>query len=213
MPGCLRIRRLQEVLARLVFMLGSLVPWCPVAAGDLLELNVTDARGVYRIDAEVIVRAPFEQVWQVLTDYIHIYRLNDSIIESEILPSPVNNSVRVRTLMNDCVFVFCFEIERVEDVRITDTGHIKAIVVRELSNVRSGDASWRIRPAGTDTYIRYTGTIEPGFAVIPVVGNYLVRKQLRKQMMLTLDKIEHISQINAELGIKPEPGIMASTLP
>jgi hypothetical protein len=165
------------------------------------------------MDVGIVVHAPAEQVWHVLTDYKHIYRLNNSIVESEILPSPDENVTRVRTLMNDCVFVFCFEIERVEDVQVTDGGKLHATVIGEMSNVSSGTAIWQIEPVGSSSYISYQGTIEPEFGVFPVIGNYLARNRLRKQMLLTLGNIERISRIQAGLDGDYEAEMVVLTEP
>lgn len=181
-----------------------------VLAGDVVELNVTDSRGVYSIDVMMRVHAPAAAVWQVLTDFTHIYRLNASITESEILPPPDETVMRVRTVVNDCVFVFCFDIERVEDVRNTDAGELVANVVTELSNIKSGTARWRILPDGNESYISYQGTIEPGFAVFPIIGDYLARLKLREETLLTLENIERISRIEAGLDVDQESGIAAS---
>ena len=208
----------REILAALLCLLAGLFVPVSLFAGDLLELNVSDSKGVYRIDVEMVVYAPVEDVWHVLTDYTHIYRLNNSIIESEILPVPDDNVVRVRTLMNECVFVFCFDIERVEDVRVTDNGELKALVVKELSNIESGATTWRIQPSGVNTHVSYQGSIEPGFGVFPVIGNYLARSKLRKQILLTLENVERISRVEAgldveRLDVEPESGVVLSNLP
>lgn len=211
--GSLTTRRHRQSPAILLLLLGSLFACSRLFAGDLLRLEVTDLKGVYRIEVEMVVHAPAEEVWRVLTDYRHIYRLNTTIIESEILPAPSEKVTRVRTLMNDCVLVFCFELERVEDVQETDTGRLQARVVRELSNIRSGTALWHIEAAGANSHISYRGTIEPGFDVFPIIGNYLVRKRLRDMTLLTLGRIEGISRINAGLDAKPETGAMVSATP
>jgi hypothetical protein len=197
----------------MTFLLGCLFPIRPLVAGDLLALGVTDEDGVYRIDVEMIVHAPAEEVWYVLTDYTHIYRLNASITESEVLPSPDENTVRVRTLVNDCVFVYCFDIERVEDVHMTGTGKLHAIAVSDLSNIESGTATWHIRPAGADSRVSYRGTIKPGFVVLPVIGNYIVRNRLRDMTLLTLENIERISRIKAGLDANTESALVISTTP
>ena len=212
-PGSLTARRLWKSLAMRSLLLGSCFFHTPLVAGDLLELNVTDSNGVYSIDVEMVIHAPVEEVWYVLTDFTHIYRLHTSIIESEILPPPNGNVVRVRTLMNDCVFVFCFDIERVEDVRTTGTGEMQALVVKDLSNIKSGTAAWKIQPDGANSRIHYQGTIEPGFDVFPIIGNYFARLKLRKQMLLTLENIERIARINAGWNVDLQSGMMVSTDP
>ena len=204
--------RLREALL-LLFLTGGIVCIPLVVAGDLLELTVTDNDGVYRINAEMVVHAPAEDVLHVLTDFTHIYRLNDSIIESELLSAPDENTVRVRTLVNDCILVFCFDIERVEDVRMTGNGYLHATVVRDLSNIESGASTWYIRPEGGDSRVSYRGTVEPGFDLFPVIGNYLARIRLSDMMLHTLDNIERISRINAGLDGIAGSGVMVSETP
>jgi hypothetical protein len=202
-----------ETRQMLPFLLATTFIITPIMAGDLLELNVTDSQGVYRIEVDMVVHAPFENVWQVLTDYTHIYRLNASIVESEILPSPEQNVARVRTLMNDCEFIFCFEVERVEDVRITGIGKLHAVIVNELSNVKSGTALWKIQSVGDSCHIHYQGTIEPGFSVFPIIGEYFAKRKLRFMTLSTLENIEQISRINAGLEVNPESGLVFSKAP
>ena len=60
----------------------------PLDAVDFVEAQVANDGGVYHIKIIAEVDASAEYVYRVLTDYKHIYRLNPSITESEILPSP-----------------------------------------------------------------------------------------------------------------------------
>ena len=51
------------------------------------EVEVTEQGGVFQIKASVVVDAAADYVRRVLSDFVHIYRLNSSIIESEVLAS------------------------------------------------------------------------------------------------------------------------------
>jgi hypothetical protein len=88
-----------------------------LAAGHVLNISAGDKHGIYHLALAVIVDAPFADVHHVVTDYVHIYRIDPSIVESEILGKPDASSTRVKTLVNDCVFFFCQNILRVEDVQ------------------------------------------------------------------------------------------------
>jgi hypothetical protein len=202
-----------KVLATLLLLPTALSMTARARAGDVLDLNVTNSEGVYRIEVEMRVHAPFEAVWQVLTDYAHIYRLNNSIVESKILPAPEQNVVRVRTLMNDCVFVFCFEIDRVDDIRMKDNGRLQAVLVDEMSNIKSGTAVWWIQPAGENSDIHYKGTIEPGFQVLPLIGDWFTRTKLRRMTLSTLENLERISRIRSGRDVGPESAVVFSGPP
>ena len=106
-----------------------------LSAADLVDLALTQYKGVYQLRLEIILDAAPQNVHDVLTDYVHIYRINPSIIDSEILHSPDSSVVRVRTVINDCILIFCKVLHRVEEVRELETGDIYALVDPELSNV------------------------------------------------------------------------------
>ncbi len=80
------------------------------------EIEVTEQGGVFQIKASVVVDAPADYVRRVLSDFVHIYRLNSSIIESEVLASEDESVTYVRTRILGCAGYFCEELERVEKV-------------------------------------------------------------------------------------------------
>jgi hypothetical protein len=164
-------------------------------AAEPVRFAVSQEHGVYQVSLETVLDAPPDAIHNILTDYVHIYRLNPSITESEILPAPDASVVRVRTLINDCVFIFCQDIVRVEDIRELESGELYAQIVPQLSNVKSGAAIWQIRADGDATRLTYDLTLEPGFFIPPLVGTYFVKNKLRQQIMTSLNNIERIAQV------------------
>ena len=63
-----------------IFFCGMFLYVQVITAGDITEFEVTDREGVYYINASMVIDAPSEYVRYVLTDYVHIYRLNPSIV-------------------------------------------------------------------------------------------------------------------------------------
>ena len=174
-----------------------------LSAGDLTELLVTENGGVYHIRMVMVVHVPAKYVRGVLTDYAHIYRLNPSITESEILPSPQQGVVRVRTLMHGCVAFFCKDVGRVEDVRELVSGDLRAEIVPELSNLKSGSAEWAIQPLGEHTQVTYQADMEPDFFIPPLIGSYFVKRNMRKEIMVSFMRLECVAQIQARLDTLP----------
>ena len=185
----------------IVLLLFSGIP--RLSAGDLTELQVTESDGIYHIKMVMVVHVPAKYVRSVLTDYAHIYRLNPSITESEILPSPEQGVVRVRTLMHGCVAFFCKDVGRVEDVRELVSGDLRAEIVPELSNLRSGHAEWAIQPLGEHTQVTYQADMEPDFFIPPLIGSYFVKRNMRKEIMVSFMRIECVAQIQARLDRLP----------
>jgi hypothetical protein len=174
-------------------------------AADLAELKVSEREGVYRISVVMQVQAPAQHVQRVLTDYPRIYRLNPSITDSEILPSPADGVVRVRTRMLDCIAFFCKEIDRVEDVRETAPGGLLATTVPALSSFKSGNAKWQVLGSGERSQVTYQAQMEPDFYIPPLVGSHFVKKLIRRATVASLERIECIARIQAGLEQNPAP--------
>jgi hypothetical protein len=162
------------------------------------KIQVSEKDGIYSIHVSQELSVNSHYVRDVLIDVVHVYRLNPSIIESEIL-SPVEDGVRVRTRLLCCLPMFCREVERVDIISVLTSGEIQARLVPEMSDFDSGKATWKITPLDDDrTNLRYEANIEPGFYIPPVVGVSLVKENLLKEFGTTFDRIERIASINEE---------------
>jgi hypothetical protein len=177
---------------------GSCLYSAVLAAGEVVELAIDDKQGVYQLKLEIILDAPFADVHYVITDYAHTYRFNPSIVESQVLDTPDNSAVRLRTLINNCILFFCREVVRVQDMRELGTGDIYAVIVPQLSDVRSGSALWHIQPGGSKTRIRYSMNLEPGFSLPPLIGSYIVKRKLREETLISFNNIERLAQIREQ---------------
>ena len=194
-----RIWRTAGRFAMFLFAMTGCYLYAPVlAAGEVLDLAIRDSQGIYQVALEMILDAPFNDVHSVITDYVHIYRIDTSIVESEILDAPDPSVTRVKTVINDCVLSFCRDILRVEDVREVGDHDIYAVIVSQLSNVRSGATHWQLYPIGDKTRINYDMTLEPGFFVPPLVGNYLVEKKIKEETLSCFNNIERIARLHRE---------------
>ncbi|MGB5679749.1 MAG: SRPBCC family protein [Gammaproteobacteria bacterium] len=167
------------------------------AAYEINRADVTEENGIFQIRVTAIFDAPAEYIREVLTDYTHIYRLSSSIIESEILPSRRTGDTQIRTKVLACASVFCREVERVDAVRTLASGDLQADIVPELSEFRSGQATWRITPMDDRSKLVYEATLEPDFYIPPVVGIPVIGNSLKKEFIATFERLERIASINA----------------
>ena len=195
-PGVLRTAGMTAIF--LFAMVGCCLYSTLLVAGEVVELAISDEQGIYHLKLEMILDAPFKDVHYVITDYVHIYRINPSIIESAILYTPDPSVTRVRTMINDCVLFFCREILRVEDVREEETGDIYTVIVPQLSNVKSGTAHWQIQPLGNKTRINYNMTLKLGLFIAPLIGNHFVKNKLQEETLISFKNIERIARIHNE---------------
>jgi hypothetical protein len=201
--GCVFSENPRRVFRYALLLLALCTMPLRLGAGELTELQVTETEGVYHVKMVMLLQAPENHVRAVLTDYAHIYRLNPSITESGILPSPGQGVARVRTLMTGCIAFFCRHVERAEDVRQLASGDLRAEIVPELSDLRSGRAEWKIQARGEHSQVTYEAYMEPDFFIPPVIGSYFVKKNIHKEIMTTFTRLECVAQIQARRDGNP----------
>lgn len=164
---------------------------------NLPDIEVIENSGNYRIKVVANINAPAKYVRFVLTDYTHIYRLNPSIIESEVLDQSDDGSAVVRTRVIACAAYFCEELERVEKVQQLPSGDIYAEIVPELSQFKSGKTLWQIKMVDGRCEVIYQAEMEPDIFIPPVVGRFLIKKSIRQEMQTSIANLEKISSILA----------------
>ena len=181
-------------------------------SGKRPEIEINEQGGVYQIKVVALIAASASYVRHVLTDYKHIYRLNPSIIESEVLEQDHDGSVSVRTKVIGCAAYFCEELERVEKVRVLPSGDLHAEIIPELSQFKSGQTHWRIKPQGDYCEVTYLSDMEPDIYIPPVVGKFLIKKSIREGMHTSFVNLENISSVLAERGwLKNDQAITEAT--
>ena len=167
-------------------------------SGHLPEIEIIEHGGVYQIKVVAKIKAPAHYVRYVLTDYTHIYRLNPSIIESEVLKCDDDGSVSVRIKVIGCAAYFCEELTRVEKVKLLPSGDIYAAIDPEQSQFKSGQTHWRIETQGDYSQVTYISDMEPDIFIPPVVGKFLIKKSIRQEMQSSFENLEKISSVLAE---------------
>ncbi len=156
---------------------------------DFDDVDVTSKGGVYHVKMEFEVAATSDQVIAVLTDYANPARLDSDVKKREVL-SEHDGVTRVRTESLGCVFFFCKEIMITQDVTVV-ADVIEADIVPEQSNFRSGYLRWSITSnTNGNSNIGFEAVIEPDAFIMPVIGNLLIRKKLRQQVLMTAKNLQ-----------------------
>lgn len=182
----------------------------------LADIEILEHDGVFHINFTTTIHASARHVRHVLTDFIHIYRLNPSIIESDVLKRHDDDSVSVKTRIIGCAAYFCEELDRVERVRVLPSGDLLAEIVPEMSHFKSGHTLWRITPTGHEQcQVSYSAKLEPNIFIPPIVGEIMLKKSIREEMQTSFTNLEKISNVVAEMewqeNYQPEHTEFAST--
>ena len=141
-----------------------------VASGaDDLWVDVDRNGTSFDVRAVATVLAPISTVWQVLTDYDNLARFIPGLSLSAVQERSANRVV-------------------VEQKGESPTD---SIVSRAIDgNLKRMSGRYELRSAGGGIQLRYTGALEPGFDLPPIVGTLAVRTMVEEQFGAMVAEIE-----------------------
>lgn len=173
--------------AKILVALAILVA-LPALALDDEDVSIEKVGRAYRIHMAFDVPATVDQIKSVLTDFTHPSRLSPAVTERQVLGHQ-DGVVRVRTEFRDCVVLFCKTMTLLHDVTVS-ANEVRADVVAEGSDFRSGFLRWSVNSIGNgNSHVVFGAVMEPDFFVPPLIGGFLVRNALRKQVLTTAENL------------------------
>lgn len=161
-------------------------------AADVLQAKVEHVNGVYRVEFEAHLDAEPERVRKIATNYEKLQELSPTVLESRIV-SQDSGRVRVDLLLKACVWkIFCRRMRKVTDAMVSADGSILHRTVASESDFSYAEEQlWINAGAGQrGTLARYNAELVPKFFVPPVVGPWLIRRQIISELTKTAQAIE-----------------------
>ena len=171
---------------------GLLLLPCLVQAGSIQDSSVSREGDIYSLSVTARIEAPPARAYRSITDFSNLAAINPSIEESTVLESQGNRR-RVHTVIRVCILVFCKRVQQVQDVTLVDSGTLEAVMVPGAGDFRGGDARWTITADGAATELQFSETFEPDFWVPPVIGTWLIERELVREVAETAMYIEGIT--------------------
>ena len=190
------------VLALLSLIGGSAIASSLDKAG-IISAEVTHDGGVYHVTSSARFTAPLPSVYAVLTDYEHLTRISDIVVESRILEEPTaDGAPRLHTTLRGCVLFFCRNVVRVERISVVPGEEIRAQVEPELSDLREGFTEWRFfSTEGGGTRVDLQMRVVPDFWIPPLVGPRAMRRRLLQDGAEAVARIEVLAREHAALAL------------
>lgn len=155
---------------------------------------VVEHRGsAFTVSFDAMVDAPPRSVYRVLTDFADLPALNPAIISVSVQAAPGNLGVRVRSVLNSCIWFFCRKVVQVEDVFEPDAHTIDARIVPGRGDFESGWSTWQLSAQGERTHLHYEARRVPDFWIPPLIGPWAVAHGLRVQLLASIPVLEHLA--------------------
>lgn len=178
----------------LITALCALGFWVPAAtAGTIERLEAEHDDGRYTVSFEVVLDAPRERVWRIMTDYDRLPRVSKIITESRVLKQTDANRHRVGVTLKACVLIFCKTVERTVDIEARPQNEILVAEDPADSDFRYGREHWLIAAEGAQTRLNYTAELVPDFFIPPLIGPLVVKHFLRREIRLTALEVEALA--------------------
>jgi hypothetical protein len=165
------------------------------ASIDTLDVQRSGAR--YEVHMEVTLSAAPARAFAIFTDYANLPKINPAVRQVEAALA-ADGATRVSTEVHVCVALYCRNLHQTQLLRAQgDAGRLVADVVPGQSpnpgDLRYGHAEWQFSGAGSRTHLSVQLQIEPAFWVPPMIGPWLIARELRAEAQATSAGIERLA--------------------
>ena len=169
----------------------------PASSAVLHSLDVSKDHGRYELVAETHLAAPADAIFDVLVDYEdgRFGRISSVYKESDYLEPAPDGTPLVYTRVEGCFTkFFCKSMRRVERLEVEEPHFIRTTALPEQSDFKFSRSEWVLTPVEGGTEIIYRLTIEPDFWVPPVIGPWLLKRNLERGGARALNRIERLAR-------------------
>ena len=147
----------------------------------------------YKLTFEVVLNAGRDKVWQIMTDYNRLTRVSKVIVESRILKQEDENRHRVGVTLHACILIFCKTMKKVVDIEARPQDDIVVTGVPALSDFSYSVEHWEVSAEGAKTRLRYSAEMVPDFFIPPLIGPWLVKSFLQREIRGIAIKVEELA--------------------
>lgn len=174
-------------------------------AASIARLSVTESANRYRIAMRVELAVPAQGAYRVFANLANLRALNSDVRTAKIVGRGADGSVELYSVIHACVLWYCRslrETQRMVFIASPNGGQAYATILpRTGSAFREGHAHWSFRGGADHTILRMTAQFEPAFRVPPIIGPWLVKRWLRRQVERTA---KHIEQLSSRAATDPQ---------
>ncbi|GAB3675158.1 SRPBCC family protein [Salinisphaera aquimarina] len=154
---------------------------------ERMQVTRDDAR--YDVASVMVLDVPLAVAFRAASDYDRLPEFNPSILSSTRL-----RGHRLRSNVRLCVAFFCKTIRQVMRYQEHAPESIDMQVVTDAGDLKSGHAKWRFTAIDARrTRLAFAAAIEPAFWIPPLIGPYLIARELRRQTQITGRSIERLA--------------------
>lgn len=173
------------------------------AAAQVQQVTVDHSGARYRIDLSMRLDAAPARAYAVFTDFRNLPRINPVVREEQVTRADTPDIETLRTRIDACVAFFCRTLHQVQTVYLqprADGGDVRTDIIPARSDFSYGTAHWSFRPCADNTQqtcLHFRAQMQPAFWIPPLIGPWLIERQLRKESIVAGVGIERLARSGA----------------
>lgn len=180
------------------FFLPVFVALCAGAAGaaQVDRVEVERKGGRFHVEMHTRLSVPPQAAYATFSRFEDLPRINPSVRRASIIGHN-GEATRVESRLKVCLAFFCPKFRMTQDMLGGAEGEaftLAATVVPELSDYRYGVGTWTFAPCEDGTCLSFVAELEPKFWIPPLIGTWLMRRELRAQAKATSEGIERLAR-------------------
>jgi hypothetical protein len=149
----------------------------------------------YIVKLDVVIQAPIDRVYSILTDYSNFHQLNESFIESDLLKRIDSTHIKTRLMTESCVLLFCFHAVFVYVIEESGGAEMIARIDPTMSDLSYGESRMRLSSIGkAQTRVQFDAVNQPSFWIPPLIGPWLLKSRMMEEVKETFEKVEEFAQ-------------------
>ncbi len=175
------------------------LPSTPLVAADILSAVVRYQAPAYTVSFEAVLDAHHKHVRRLVTDYENLIDLSPTVVHSDVISSTPDGHSRVKLVLRPCfLIVLCKRIIKVTDSSVSGHGDVIHVTVPAVSDFHQAREQLSITPDANDTErtrVSYRGYLVPKFSVPPIIGPWIIRRQIINELTVTARRVESLAQL------------------
>lgn len=158
----------------------------PAQAADVV-VRALRHEGVLHVDARAEMEADLLQAWRVLTDYDRLSAFIPGMHSSRVLERDSNRIVLEQRGEARLLFLtYPIEVK----LAVVEFPHERIVARAVAGSFREMDGTYALGARANRVTLHYQGRMVPDFLVPPLIGTFVLRRNVERQFTALVDEIE-----------------------
>jgi ribosome-associated toxin RatA of RatAB toxin-antitoxin module len=172
----------------------------PVMGTEVISVQAQRQGSAVQVTTQALVRAPFELIWQTLTDYDRLAEFVPGILSSRVIEKN-GSTVIVEQAGRARLWFFTYPIDVVVEVTERPPSALTVRVLRgNLKQLEGGYQLDKVDGRDGEYMLQWSGVIEPAIAVPQAVSLPLMRSNIAHQFEGMVREIERRDARRTRVG-------------